>query len=116
MYLHSSKAKELLKQITETLDKIHETLPSDHQSRKICIRKDRILYLGSFRGRLERCLVIESVSSDDFATYCETSCFMLLFTKRRENHAYLVPNTVTLTPSTTEAARKDGRAVSRLAF
>lgn len=62
-------------------------------------------------------MVIESTSSDDFATYYETLCFMLLFTKRRENHAYLVPNTVTLTPSTTEAARRtDGRAVSRQAF
>lgn len=60
--------------------------------------------------RLKFYLVIESASSDDFATYYETLRFMLLFTKRRENHAYLVPNTVTLTPSTTEAARrKDGR-------
>ena len=64
--------------------------------------------------RLKFYLVIESVSLDDFATYFETSRFMLLFTKRRENHAYLVPNAVTLTPSTAEAAGRKGCVTPRL--
>jgi hypothetical protein len=64
--------------------------------------------------RLKFYLVIELVSLGDFATYSETLCFMLLFTKRCENHAYLVPNTVKLMPSTAEAAGRKGCVAPRV--